>query len=66
MNTKNVKPLSEARDADARHTVAALQRAASNAKLLAEQTHTPLVVVSQPGLSAEKVQSASNAQPTHP
>jgi hypothetical protein len=42
--TKKVKPLSEARDADARHTVAALKRAAQNARLLAVQTHTKLVI----------------------
>lgn len=46
MSTVNPKPLSQARDADARHTVAALQRAAEKAKLLAAQTQTPLIVVS--------------------
>ncbi len=43
----NPKPLSQARDADARHTVAALHRAAEKARRLAALTHTPLIVVSQ-------------------
>lgn len=44
MNTPNTKPLSQARDADARHTVAALHRAAHNARQLAAATHTRLIV----------------------
>lgn len=44
MNTPNPKPLSQARDADARHTVAALHRAAHNARQLAALTHTRLIV----------------------
>lgn len=45
MTPQNPKPLSQARDADARHTVAALHRAALHARQLAAQTNTPLVVV---------------------
>ena len=45
MTTKTNTPLSEARDADARNTVVALQRAAKRARELAAQTATPLVVV---------------------
>ena len=45
MTHQNPKPLSQARDADARHTVAALHRAALHARQLAAQTNTPLVVV---------------------
>ena len=44
-NAKPSKPLSEARDADARHSMAALQRAAHKAKQLAASTNTPLIVV---------------------
>ncbi len=46
----NAKPLSEARDADARHSMAALQRAAHKAKQLAASTNTPLIVVNRTSL----------------
>lgn len=48
MTTKNPKPLSEARDADARNAVAALRRASQKARQLSEQTQTPFVVVNSP------------------
>lgn len=48
---KTIKPLSEARDADARHIVAALRRAANNARQLAAQTHTKLVIVNKTNAS---------------
>lgn len=57
---KKVKPLSEARDADARHTVAALKRAAQNARLLATQTHTKLVISSKQSAQHVKGQLAKN------
>ena len=40
----NPKPISEAKDSDARGALAALRRAALNAHKLAEQFHTPLVI----------------------
>jgi len=58
--TKTVKPLSEARDADARHIVAALRRAASNARQLAAQTHTKLVIVNKKDSSLVKMQQVRN------
>lgn len=45
MTAKTNTPLTEARDAHARNTVVALQRAAKRARELAAQTATPLVVV---------------------
>ena len=57
---KKVKPLSEARDADARHTVAALKRAAQNARLLAIQTHTKLVISTKENTQLENRQLAKN------
>lgn len=59
-STKTIKPLSEARDADARNIVAALRRAASNARQLAAQTHTKLVIVSKTNTALVKVQSVKN------
>ena len=47
MTGKTIPPLSEARDADARNTVAALNRAAKRARELAAQTATPLVIVNR-------------------
>ncbi len=41
----NTKPLSEAQDEDARHALAALQRAAVQARQLAVQTQTAIVVM---------------------
>ncbi len=41
----NPKPLSQARDADARNITAALQRAGQRARMVAEQTQTAIVVV---------------------
>ena len=41
----NPKPLSEARDEDARHLMAALIRAGESARRLAFQTQTNIVVV---------------------
>jgi hypothetical protein len=58
--TKIIKPLSEARDADARHIVAALRRAANNARQLAAQTHTKLVIVSKTNATVVNVQTVKN------
>lgn len=58
--TKTIKPLSEARDADARNIVAALRRAASNARQLAAQTHTKLVIVSKTNNALVNAQSVKN------
>jgi hypothetical protein len=41
----NPKPLSEARDEDARNATAALQRAGQRARAIAAQTQTEIVVV---------------------
>ena len=57
---KNIKPLSEARDADARNIVAAIRRAASNARQLAAQTHTKLVIVNKVSASLVNVQPVKN------
>ena len=57
---KNIKPLSEARDADARNIVAALRRAASNARQLAAQTHTKLVIVNKGNTTLVNVQPVKN------
>jgi hypothetical protein len=46
MTTRNPKPISEARDPDARNALAALMRASQNARELAVRTNTPFVVVS--------------------
>jgi hypothetical protein len=45
MTTRNPKPISEARDPDARNALAALKRASQNARELAIRTNTPFVVV---------------------
>jgi hypothetical protein len=45
MTTTNPKPISEARDPDARNALAALKRASQNARELAIRTNTPFVVV---------------------
>jgi hypothetical protein len=58
--TKIIKPLSEARDADARHIVAALRRAASNARQLAAQTHTKLIVVNKTNTALVNSQPVKN------
>ena len=58
--TKTIKPLSEARDADARNIVAALRRAANNARQLAAQTHTKLVIVNKRNSTMVNVQSVNN------
>lgn len=59
-STKTIKPLSEARDADARNIVAALRRAASNARQLAAQTHTKLVIVSKTNATVVNVLPVKN------
>ncbi len=41
----NPKPLSQARDEDARNVTAALQRAGQRARTIATQTQTAIVVV---------------------
>jgi predicted ABC-type ATPase len=58
--TKTIKPLSEARDADARNIVAALRRAASNARQLATQTHTKLIIVNKSNAALGNVKSVKN------
>jgi hypothetical protein len=45
MTIRNPKPISEARDPDARNALAALKRASQNARELAIRTNTPFVVV---------------------
>jgi hypothetical protein len=45
MTIRNPKPISEARDPDARNALAALKRASQNARELAMRTNTPFVVV---------------------
>jgi hypothetical protein len=57
---KIIKPLSEARDADARNIVAALRRAASNARQLAAQTHTKLVIVNKKDPTLVNMQQVRN------
>lgn len=64
--TANPKPLSQARDADARHTVAALHRAAHNARQLAAATHTRLIVVSSSGASPVTSSQQATQQPGSP
>jgi hypothetical protein len=44
ITTKNLKPISEAKDPDLRGAVAAMQRAAKSARAIAKQTNTYLVV----------------------
>lgn len=76
MTAKNTKPLSQARDADARHTVAALHRAAHNARQLAAQTHTPLIVVNNTSTvsdvgetvaqAAKQLNDSAKTQARHP
>lgn len=41
----NPKPLSEARDEDARNATAALIRAAQRARIVAEQTNTAIIIM---------------------
>lgn len=57
---KNMKPLSEARDLDARHVEAALKRAAESARRLADQTHTKLVIVNKANTTLVRVQVVKN------
>jgi hypothetical protein len=45
MTIRNPKPISEARDPDARNALAALKRASQNARELAIRTNTPFVIV---------------------
>jgi hypothetical protein len=45
MTIRNPKPISEARDPDARNVLAALKRASQNARELAIRTNTPFVIV---------------------
>lgn len=66
MNAKNTKPLSQARDADARHTVAALHRAAHNARQLAATTRTPLIVVPTADIAAQPGRQAGDAAAAQP
>jgi hypothetical protein len=56
MTTRNPKPISEARDPDARNALTALMRASQNARELAIRTNTPFVVVN----SAKSHQSNSD------
>jgi hypothetical protein len=58
--TKNVRPLSEARDLDVPHVEAALKRAAESARRLAEQTHTKLVIVNKGNTTLVSVQPVKN------
>lgn len=41
----NPKPISEARDEDARNATAALERAAQRARIVAEQTNTAIIIM---------------------
>lgn len=41
----NPKPLSQARDEDARNVTAALQRAGQRARIVAAQTQTAIIIV---------------------
>ncbi|MEQ1535796.1 MAG: hypothetical protein ABL923_07930 [Burkholderiaceae bacterium] len=58
--TKNMKPLSEARDLDVRHVEAALKRASESARRLAEQTHTHLVIVNKRNSTLGNEQTVQN------
>ena len=51
----NPKPLSSAKDEDARLVESALRRAGQKARLLAAQTQTPLVVVRDGQLLVEQI-----------
>ncbi len=51
----NPKPLSNAKDEDARLVEQALRRAAQNARLLAARTNTAYVVFKEGSLHTEKV-----------
>jgi hypothetical protein len=51
----NNKPIDQARDEDARNALAALQRAALQARRIAAQTRTALVVVKDGKLVREMV-----------
>jgi len=41
----NPKPISEARDEDAKNATAALKRAAQRARIVAEQTNTAIIIM---------------------
>ncbi|MCQ8102569.1 hypothetical protein NP590_00520 [Methylomonas sp. SURF-2] len=51
----NTKPINQTRDEDARNALAALQRAALQARRIAAQTRTALVVVKDGKLVREMV-----------
>jgi hypothetical protein len=55
----NTQPLNQAKDEDARQVEIALRRAAQKARLLAVQTHTPLVVVRDGQLLVEQLDNTS-------
>lgn len=55
----NTHPLNQAKDEDARQVEIALRRAAQKARLLAVQTHTPLVVVRDGQLLVEQFDNTS-------
>lgn len=50
----NTTPLSQAQDEDARHILAALQRAGTRAKQLAVQTQTAIVIMRDGKMVIEK------------
>lgn len=62
----NTQPLNQAKDEDARQVETALRRAAQKARLLAEQTHTPLVVVRDGQLLVELVSPVSQENHNNP
>lgn len=62
----NTQPLNQAKDEDARQVETALRRAAQKARLLAEQTHTPLVVVRDGQLLVEQVSPVSQESQNNP
>lgn len=53
----NTQPLNQAKDEDVRQVEIALRRAAQKARLLAQQTHTPLVVVRDGQLLVEQLEN---------
>jgi hypothetical protein len=62
----NTQPLNQAKDEDARQVEIALRRAAQKARLLAAQTHTPLVVVRDGQLLVEQVSPVSQESQNNP
>lgn len=52
---KNPKPISEAKDPDFRGAMAAMQRAALQARDIAKQTNTPLIILQDGKLVRLKV-----------